>query len=112
MLVLIATIFPLLASMELKTEVVIAHKKTQNEQDIVVEENLHGGRVLVLSDGSMWAIAPQSLKHTEYLFISGPIKIKASNNPSFPYLLTITSSNKDENKPILARRISSSSSPS
>ena len=51
MFIIIAAALPLLATPGLKIEEVIAHENVQQEQEITIEENLHGGKVLVLSNG-------------------------------------------------------------
>ncbi|MCB1072521.1 MAG: hypothetical protein H7A41_00230 [Chlamydiales bacterium] len=103
MFILIATIFPILASPGLKIDEVITHEVIQKQDEITVEENLHGGKVLVLSDGSTWEVAPQDLKVSGTWILPVPLKIEKSTNPSYPYRLI----NINSNSSVLARQIAS-----
>ncbi len=83
---LIGIVFSLLATAPgLKIEEVIAHQNMQQGQDLTIEENLHGGKILVLSDGSTWEIAPQSLKTSQSWIIPSALKIEKINHPTYPY---------------------------
>ncbi|QVL58213.1 MAG: hypothetical protein KFB93_03795 [Simkaniaceae bacterium] len=102
MFILVAAIFPLIASSGLKIEEVIAHETIQKKQEITIEENLHGGKVLVLNDGSTWEIAPQDLNTSQSWIFPSPLKIEKSSNSSYPYRIINTNSNSS----VLARPIS------
>ena len=106
MFIFLAAIFPLLASQGLKIEEIIAHENIQKSQEISIEENLHGGKVLVLSDGSTWEVAPQDLTISQSWILPVPLKIEKSNNTSYPYRIINTNSNSS----VLARPISSNTS--
>ena len=84
---LIGIVFSLLtaAPSGLKIAEVIAHQKMQKGQDLTVEENLNEGKILVLSDGSTWEIAPQSLKTSQSWIIPSALKIEKINHPAYPY---------------------------
>lgn len=105
MFIFLAAIFPMIASQGVKIEEVITHEVIQKEQEITIEENLHGGKVLVLSDGSTWEVAPQDLKTSGTWIFPVPLKIEKSNNQAYPHRLVNTNSNTS----ILARKISSNS---
>lgn len=87
---LIGIVFSLLAAVPsgLKIEEVIAHESVQQGQDLTVEENLHEGKVLVLSDGSTWVIAPQSLKTSQAWIVSAPLKIEKVDNPTYNHKIS------------------------
>lgn len=93
----------LLATAGLKIEEVIAHESTQIPQDLTVEENLHGGKVLVLSDGSKWEIAPQDLHLSSSWILPVPMKVEKSNNQTYPYRITDINSQSS----VLARPVPS-----
>lgn len=93
----------LLATAGLKIEEVIAHETTQQEKELTIEENLHNGKILILSDGSKWEIAPQDLNTTQAWVIPGPMRIEKSTNLSYPYRIV----NINLNSSVLARPISS-----
>ena len=83
---LIGIVFSLLATAPgLKIEEVIAHQNMQQGQDLTVEENLHEGKILVLSDGSTWEIAPQSLKTSQSWIIPSALKVEKINHPAYSY---------------------------
>lgn len=103
--ILIAAIFPLLASQGLKLEEIIAHEVIQKESNLAVEENLHGGKVLILSDGSTWEVAPQDVKTAQTWILGPPLKIEKSTNKFYPYRFINTNSKSS----ILARRITANS---
>ena len=83
----LALICTLLAS-GMKIEEVIAHENMQQQLDLTIDENLHGGKVIVLSDGSTWEVAPQDLNTSQSWILPTPLKVEKSNNPSYPYKIT------------------------
>lgn len=91
---ILATIFSLLASASgLKIEDVIAHEQTSPfEEELTVEENLHGGRVLVLSDGSTWEVNPQDLSISSAWILPSPLEVKKSSDGTYPYRIINTRS--------------------
>lgn len=104
MFIIAALLFHLLATTGLKIEDVIAHENVQQGQDITIEENLHGGKVLILSDGSSWEIAPQDLNISQLWILPVPLKIEKSNNSTYPYRII----NMNSNSAILARPLAHS----
>ncbi|MCB1107239.1 MAG: hypothetical protein KDK76_04000 [Chlamydiia bacterium] len=101
---LIAILFSLLASsLGLKIEDVIAHENMQQEQDLSVTENLHDGKILILSDGSTWEVAPQSLSVSQTWIFPAPLNISKSTNTYYPYEIT----NIQTSSSILVRPITS-----
>ncbi|MGE0198095.1 MAG: hypothetical protein AB7N99_07505 [Simkaniaceae bacterium] len=95
---------PLLA---FKIEDVIAQeKKQEQQQDLTVDLNLHGGKVLVLSDGSTWEVAPQSLTTSQSWIFPAPLMIEKSGNSAYPCKII----NKTTQSYVLVRPIASQSS--
>ena len=83
---LIGIIFSLLAATSgLKIEDVIAHQNIQQGQELTVDENLHDGKILVLSDGSTWEIAPQSLETSQSWIFPSPLKVEKIKHPIYSY---------------------------
>ena len=72
----------------LKLEEVIAHENMQMGQDLTVDENLHSGKILVLSDGSSWEVAPQSLEYSANWIFPTPLKVEKSGDSAYPYKIT------------------------
>jgi hypothetical protein len=94
----------LLATAPLKIEEVIAHEMPQEQQEsLTVEENLHGGKILILSDGTKWEIAPQDLSTSSSWILSVPMKVEKSNNKMYPYKII----NINSQSSVLARPLSS-----
>ena len=93
----------LLATGALSPKEEIAHATLEQKQDLTIQENLHGGKLLVLSDNSRWEVAPQDLHISETWIIPVPLKIEKSNNPSYPYQIT----NLNSRSTILARSLPS-----
>ncbi|MEM8727221.1 MAG: hypothetical protein AAGE99_00690 [Chlamydiota bacterium] len=106
MLIFLAAIFPLIAFQDRKVEALAAAGAIRNEEEITIEENLHGGRVLVLSDGSTWEVAPQDLKTSRTWILAVPLKIEASRHPAYPHRLV----NINSDTSILVRKIATSRS--
>ncbi len=99
---LIGIVFSLLAvAPGLKIEKVIAHQNMQQDQDLTVDENLHDGKILVLSDGSTWEVAPQSLKISQSWIVPSPLKVEKINHPTYSYKITSIPTNSS----VLARPI-------
>lgn len=93
----------ILATAGLKIEEVIAHETTQAVENLTIAENLHGGKVLILSDGSKWEIAPQNLNISSTWILPVPLKVEKSHNATYPYRITNTNSMSS----VLARPIPS-----
>ncbi len=93
MFILIVASLPILASSGLKIEEVIAYENVQQREEITVEENLHGGKILVLSNRTSWEIAPQDLSTSQTWILPVPLKVEKSNNPTYPYRIINTNSN-------------------
>ena len=58
------------------------------QQEVTVNENLHSGKVLVLSDGSTWELAPQSLEVSQTWIFPSPLRVDRINHPHYPYKIT------------------------
>ena len=59
-----------------------------NQQTLTVAENLHGGRVLKLSDKSIWEVAPQDVNLTSLWLTPFPVTIGYTTDPYYPNTLT------------------------
>jgi len=106
-LVLLVWLLPLLAAPQsMKLEEVIAQEDTRNHPDLTVDLNLHNGKVLVLSDGTSWEVAPQDLTTSQSWILPSPLLIEKSNNTYYPYKLI----NKATNSCVLVRPIASQKS--
>ena len=55
---------------------------------LAITENLHGGRVLRLSDNSIWEVAPEDINYTQLWVTPFRVKIDYTGNQEFPYTLT------------------------
>lgn len=64
-------------------------KKNKEEAitSLSVSFNLHSGKQLKLSDGSLWDIAPDDTDQAAVWLSPVPIQIMLGNNPDYPYLL-------------------------
>lgn len=71
---------------EMKLKTFVSNQSTLN-QDLLLEENLHGGRFLKLNNGTIWEVAPQDLQITEIWIFPFPLNLEKSNNPTYPYYL-------------------------
>ena len=75
----------------------IIEKQFQNQpylnEELSVELNLHNGKVLMLNDGSIWEVAPQSLSISQSWIVPSPLNIEESNHAAYPYKITNTISN-------------------
>jgi hypothetical protein len=77
--------------------------KATSESALTLEENLHNGRMIKLSDGSLWEIAPQNLHISEVWILPIPIEVEKSDHHIYPYYLV----NKTSQTRVLARPLSS-----
>lgn len=94
----------LLAMAPFKIEDFIAHEMPEQQQKtLTVEENLHGGKVLVLSDGTKWEVAPQDLNTSSSWILPVPMKVEKSNNKMYPYQII----NINSQSSVLARPLPS-----
>ena len=82
-------ILPIVATFSgLKISEVIAQESGGENQEITVDENLHNGKIIVLSDGSTWEVAPQSLQTSQSWIFPSALKIEKINHPSYSYKIT------------------------
>ena len=70
-----------------------------NHQELTIEENRHGGKVLILSNKTMWEVAPQDVVITEIWIFPFPLEIQKSDNKTYPYYIV----NKNSQTKILVR---------
>ncbi len=77
------------------------------QEALTVDENLHSGKVLVLSDGSTWEVAPQDLGTSQTWLFPSPLKIEKSGDATYPYRIT----NAQAGTSILVRPIAPIQSP-
>ena len=98
-------ILPMIAAFSgLNISGVMGEETIEKNQEITVDENLHSGKIIVLSDGSTWEVAPESLKISESWIFPSPLKIEKINHLSYPYKITNTYTGSS----ILARPITPS----
>ncbi|MCB1117649.1 MAG: hypothetical protein KDK50_03595 [Chlamydiia bacterium] len=57
-------------------------------EPLAITENLHGGRVLRLSDNSIWEVAPEDINYTQLWVTPFRVKIDYTGNVDYPYTLT------------------------
>lgn len=55
---------------------------------VTVSINIHNGKIIQLSDDSVWEIAPDDVVTSQSWLSAIPIKITKSKNPQYPYILT------------------------
>lgn len=75
---------------DLKLESVLSHlssDSTSNDSNLTLDENLHNGKVLKLSNGTLWEVAPQDVEITEIWIFPFPLKLGKSGNKAYPYYL-------------------------
>lgn len=65
----------------------------QQEQNVATPTlslaiNINNGKKLVLSDNSIWEVAPSDVPTSSVWITPFPIKITPSNDPNYPFLLT------------------------
>ena len=98
-------ILPIVATFSgLKISEVIAQESGGENQEITVTENLHNGKIIVLSDGSTWEVDPKSLQTSQSWILPSALKIEKinhPNHPNYPYKIT----NIHTKSSILARPI-------
>ena len=83
------------------TNTLMAEQSQSNPHEIFLSENSHNGKILTLSDGSSWEVAPQDLNISEVWVIPSPFAVEKSANATFPYYLV----NKDTGSKVLVRPI-------
>lgn len=91
MLIFLAAILPVLTAPKLNDENRVIHEK-QQEENLSVEENLYGGKILVLSDGSSWEVAPQDRYLSQNWLTPVFLEIEKSAHPYYPYRIINTES--------------------
>lgn len=67
-----------------------APASTPDSVELYLSENIQGGRVLRLSDNSMWEVAPADVTISRIWLFPFPVKIEADEvtNPAFPFKFT------------------------
>ncbi|WP_194848045.1 hypothetical protein [Candidatus Neptunochlamydia vexilliferae] len=68
--------------------VVRGQKNKEDAESLTVDENLHNGKVLILSDGSTWEVAPQDLPTSQTWIFPSPLKVEKNGTAAFPYRIT------------------------
>ena len=63
-------------------------QKHQKTESVSLAENYHGGRVLQLTDQTIWEVAPQDVTYTALWITPFPIQIGTSSDPTYPNTLT------------------------
>ena len=90
---------------DFKLELVLSQASSSEasttDSDLTIVENLHNGKVLKLSNGTLWEVAPQDVEITEIWIFPFPLKLEKSGNKQYPfYLVNLHSKTK-----ILVRHI-------
>lgn len=88
-------------SLENKPSTLLAEQSQSKQHEITLSVNSHNGKILTLSDGSSWEVAPQDLNISEVWVVPSPFAVEKSANASFPYYLV----NKDTGSKVLVRPI-------
>jgi len=106
-LLLLSSFFIYGVSPDAKLETMLSHQSNSNsddqDQELLIEENLHGGKILKLNNGTTWEVAPQDVHITEIWIFPFPLKLEKSNNPNYPYYLV----NKRSKTKVLVRPLAS-----
>ncbi|MEX0961299.1 MAG: hypothetical protein WDZ28_00370 [Simkaniaceae bacterium] len=66
------------------------YPKTEEGHTLFVSINIHGGRMLELSDNSVWLISPDDVETSASWLSDIPIEIGSSGDPNYSCLLTNT----------------------
>ena len=61
---------------------------TEKKPSLSIEENLHGGTILKLSDGTEWQIAPESVAISQTWLIPTPLKIEKIDRKDYSHKIT------------------------
>lgn len=75
------------------------------DKDLTLSENLHNGKILKLSNGTVWEVAPQDTNITEIWIFPFPLEVQKSTNKTYPYYIV----NKRSKTKVLVRPLPSSS---
>ena len=82
-----------------------SNSSTEQNQ-LTIDFVLHNGKILKLSDGSIWKIAPQDINTSSVWILAPPIEIKKNEDPktnkAYPYRII----NKTTDSCVLASPIS------
>jgi hypothetical protein len=73
-----------------KLESVLSHltsNDSSDDSDLTLDENRYNGKILKLSDGTLWLVAPQDVQTTQIWIFPFPLKIEKSDNHAYPYYL-------------------------
>lgn len=62
-------------------------QQKQTEPQLSLSINIDNGQKLQLSDNSIWEVAPEDVPTASVWITPFPVKIVASNNPTYPFLL-------------------------
>ena len=90
---------------DLKLESVLSHLSSNDsseDSELTLDENLHNGKVLKLSNGTLWEVAPQDVQITEIWIFPFPLKLEKSKDKAYPYYLV----NKRSKTKVLVRPLS------
>ena len=81
-----------------------SHRHT--DWPLTVDENREGGRVLLLSDGTMWEIAPEDRRITGVWIFPSPLSIERSLDTFYShYIVNLVSHTKVSARPITASEL-------
>ncbi len=84
LLILLSSLFFLTA----QTEPIMHRIPLSENEELTIQENLHGGRVLMLNDHSIWEVSPSDIEYTQLWVTPFPVKISRGRNPKYPFVLT------------------------
>ncbi|CCB89652.1 MAG: hypothetical protein KDK61_02380 [Simkania sp.] len=73
-----------------KLESLLTHltsNDSSDNSDLTLDENRYNGKILKLSDGTLWLVAPQDVQTTQIWIFPFPLKIEKSDHPAYPYYL-------------------------
>ena len=76
-------------------------EERRQNPEMYLSENIEGGSKVLLSDGTLYEVAPSDIKRASGWLLSVPIQLGSSGDSDYPYKLT----NKNTGASIKARSI-------
>ena len=62
-------------------------QKLEQKKPLLLQENLYNGKILKLSDETLWEVAPQDLTITRVWLSSFPVEVKESGQTPYPFFI-------------------------
>lgn len=67
---------------------------SRTAERLTLSENLHGGKIIRLSDGSTWEVNPRDVSRAQVWLFPFPIRIEKNDSSTYPYRLVNANTNK------------------